>query len=348
MPLTLSVLTLLALGTPVVETPRQAAVTLVPLVTLAPQDSQPAQESSASGAPVQSTDTPPSSVRSNPMASPDPDHVARAALTFSSDYAFSADFSDSTGDLSVWRGTGDFQMQFPVFERSQLGIGLAYSRWNFDFTDATAFDADDGDPWSGVNEMDLTATFSTQLTETWSGVFGGTLKSASADGADFSESLTYGGLVGATYAFSENLSIGAGVIVRTELEDDVMVLPLITIDWKISDTLSFSTVPSPGRRFLGLTYEPSDSWAFTAGAAFEFIDFRLDDESPAPEGVGRYQRIPVGGGVTYNIDRQIALSLYGGLLVGQELTLDDSQGDRIEREDIDPTGFIGGGITFRF
>lgn len=282
------------------------------------------------------------------MASPDPDRVARASLTFSGDHAFSADFSDATGDVSVSRGTGEFQMQFPVFERSQLGLGLSYSRWNFDFTDAFAFDADDGDPWSGVNEMDLTATFSTQLTDTWSGVVGATVKSAYADGADYSDSVTYGGLLGATYAFSEKLSIGAGVLVRSSLEDDALVLPLITIDWKISDTLSFSTVPSPGRRFLGFTYEPCESWAFTAGAAFEFIDFRLDDESPAPEGVGRYQRIPVGGGVTYNASKQIALSLYGGVMVGQELTLDDSQGERIQREDMDPSAFIGGGLTFRF
>lgn len=304
-------------------------------ITLTPQPAETAQQADTTK-------------RVAPLASPDPARKASAALTFSSDHTFSGDFSDSEGDVSVTRGTGNFQMQFPLMERSQLGVAMSYSRWNFDFSDAAAFDTEDGDPWSGINEFDLTTTFSTQLTDKWSGVIGATVKSAYADGADFSDSLTAGGLAGATYKFSDKLSVGAGVVVRTQLEDDVMLLPLITVDWKITDTLSFSTVPSPGRRFLGLTYAPHEQWEFTAGAAFEYIDFRLDDEAPAPEGVGRYRRIPVGGGVTFKASQQVLFSLYGGVMLGQELTLDDIDGDRIEREQIDSAPLIGGSVTFSF
>ncbi len=252
--------------------------------------------------------------------------------------------------MSLLRSGANLSLLFPVLERSQIGVSMGYERWNFDFTDATAFDSLKGDPWQGVNRLDLTLTFSQEISDHWSYVVGATVASSYEDGAQFSDSITAGALAGATYKFSDTLRVGAGAIVRSSIEDDALILPLITIDWKISDTLTFSTNPSTGRRFLGLTYQPCEAWAFTGGAAFEFIDFRLDDDtdSVSPDGVGRFRRVPVGVEISYIPSDQFRVGLYGGYVLAQEVTLDDQEGERVQQEEVEPAPFIGLQIQWSF
>ena len=294
------------------------------------------------------TDQPAEPTERPKLSTPAEDRKARAAFDVYADHALSADFTDADGELSITRLATNFQMVFPVFSDSQIGVAIGAQRWSFDFKDAAAFDAADGDPWSGVNVLDVTLTFSNQINEHWSYVAGTFGRASFADGAELTDSLGGGLILGATRKLSDTLSIGGGLSVRSQLEDEWSVLPLITLDWKISETFRLKTTPSVGRRLFALTYTPIEALELSLGTGIESIDFRLDDESPAPKGVGRFRRIPVGVDITYNFSRQVSASLYGGMLFAQELTLDDSDGERIQREALDATPFFGGGFQWRF
>jgi len=272
----------------------------------------------------------------------------KAKLDLYGDHTFSSDLSDADGNFAVSRVGIGLQMLFPVFESAQIGLGINAKRWEYDFEDAAIFDSVDGDPWQGVNDFDLTLSFSNKINEKWSYFFGGSIQSSAADGADFSDSISAAGFFGGTYSFSDTFSLGGGIIVRQPLEDDLEVVPVITMDWKIDEQWRFSIAPNVGRRLAGLIYTPCESWEFALGGGIEFNSFRLDDEAPAPEGVGRYRRAPLGLDVTWNISKQVSLSGYGGVMLFQELTLDDSDGERIEREESDMAPFAGIGLQFRF
>ena len=41
--------------------------------------------------------------------------------------------------------------------------------------------------------------------------------------------------------FSENLTLGGGIGIRSQLEDDALFYPIIIVDWQITDRLSFDT-----------------------------------------------------------------------------------------------------------
>ena len=99
------------------------------------------------------------------LSTPAADRKARAAFDLYADHAFASDLTDSAGELSISRLGAGFQMIFPVLSDSQIGVALGAEHWNFDFKDATAFDSVDGDPWSGVNDLDLTLTFSNRINE---------------------------------------------------------------------------------------------------------------------------------------------------------------------------------------
>lgn len=272
----------------------------------------------------------------------------QAKLDLFGDHTFSSDLSDADGSFAVSRVGVGLQMLFPVFETAQIGVGINAKRWEYDFEDAFVFDSVDGDPWQGINDFDLTLSFSKQINEKWSYFFGGSVQSSAADGADFSDSISAAGFGGATYAFSDTFSLGGGVIVRQPLEDDVEVVPVITMDWKLAEEWRFTIAPNVGRRLAGLVYTPSDAFEIAFGGGIEYNSFRLDDEGPAPEGVGRYRRVPLGIDLTWNISQQVSLSGYGGVMLFQELTLDDSEGERIEQEESDLAPFAGIGLQFRF
>jgi hypothetical protein len=288
------------------------------------------------------------STRKPDMASPEEDRKTHAAFDIFSDYSFESDFTDSAGSLAVTRIGAQFAVTMPAFKTSQVGIALEADRWNFDFKNATTLDSVDGNPWRGVNDFNLTLTFSNQVTDHWSYVVGGYVRSSYADGAEFSDSISGGALLGATYKFSDTLSIGAGAVVHSVLEDDWTVLPLITIDWKISEHWAFSSKPSVGRRLIGFVYTPIEPLEITLGGGYEFIDFRLDNKSPAPKGVGRFHRMPVGVDVKYSFSRQFSIDAYGGIVLGQQVTLDDTNGERIRREDIDSSALVGLSLDWRF
>jgi hypothetical protein len=282
------------------------------------------------------------------LASPEEDRKSHAAFDIFGDYAFESDFTDSSGSLAVSRVGAQFSVTMPAYKTSQVGLSLEATRWNFDFKNATTLDSVDGNPWRGVNDFNLALTFSNQVTDHWSYVVGGFVRSSYADGAEFSDSITGGALVGATYKFSDNLSIGAGATVHSVLEDEWTILPLITVDWKICEQWALRSTPGVGRRLMGLVYTPVEPLEITLGGGFEYVDFRLDNKSPAPKGVGRFRRFPVGIDVKYSFSRQFSIDAYGGIVLGQQITLDDSNGERIRREDIDSSALIGLSLDWRF
>ncbi len=284
-------------------------------------------------------------------AAPEPAPAKRSAsasFTVYGDYTFQSDLDDGEGEVSVWRAGANLDMSFPVWERSSLGVSLRGERWGFDFNNATAFDSADGEPWDDVNDFAALVSFSHQCTDRWSAIVGLGGESGYAQGADFDDSLTGGGFVAASYKFNDDLTAGLGVSVRTVLEDDAIVFPLLLLDWKIAEQWRLTTSPGVSRRLIGLAYSPNDQITIKFGGGYERLDFRLDDDAPAPEGVGRYQRIPVGVDVAWKFSSQWSVSVYGGAHVWQEYQLDDEDGNKITEDDAEIAPFLGASLEWRF
>lgn len=273
---------------------------------------------------------------------------AHAALLVYGDYTFSSDLDDGDGDVSVWRAGASLDMSFPIGATTNLGASFRAERWGFDFGDATAFDSADGQPWDDVTDLAFLLSLRHQWNDRWSSAIGGGIESGFADGADFNDSISGGGFVTASYKFNESLTAGLGVSVRTVLEDNTQVVPFLILDWKIADQWRLTTSPGISRRLIGLAYTPCEQVTITLGGGYERLDFRLDDSDPAPEGVGRYQRIPVGLEVTWNVSRQFGVSIYGGAQVWQQYELDNQNGDQLAKDDAGIAPFFGAAVEWKF
>lgn len=147
-----------------------------------------------------------------------------------------------------------------------------------------------------------------------------------ADGASLGDGLTFGGLVAARYQVNPKVAVTGGFFVREQLEDDLLILPSIGVNWSISDRWTLGV----GARGLDaeLSYVSGD-WRFFVNAYVEARDYRLSDTSVISGGVLRDWRLPVTIGAVWNPRPGVEVELFGGVALSQSLTLDNTNGQEI-------------------
>mgnify|MGYP001826064232 CR=1 FL=1 len=171
-------------------------------------------------------------------------------------------------------------------------------------------------------------------------------------GASRSEGQTYGVFGGAAWKVSDSLTIGPALGAFTQVEDESLrFFPALLVDWDISDKWNLSTgtglgaTQGPG---LTLSYATSDKLKFGISARYENIRFRLNDQGPAPNGVGQDRSLPVVFSVDYEPFPRSSISAFVGAEFNGQLRLEDSQGNRIETRDYDPAPLVGAAIRLAF
>jgi len=269
-----------------------------------------------------------------------------ATLDLDLNHAFRSDLSDGPGKLGVTRGGADLSVTGPLLDRSMLLLKIGTEVSGYDFSGATRFAPANGEPWDTIYQHTISAGLLTRYDEKWSSIGVFRVQSAGESGAEFNDTLTFGGFLGGTYAFSDRLRVGLSVGISTQIEDNVQVLPLPSVFWKINDQW---TLDAGSIRGVSLAYQPSEQWKFWGFFDFASRNFRLDENNPAaPAGVGRDKSFNAALATTWSPTKQISLTASVGYIFGQELILDNSAGDRILKDDVDPTPFVGVTAEFRF
>ncbi len=264
-------------------------------------------------------------------------------------FTFRADLDDDAGSVSVLRT--DFAADFsgPIGDRLRLTIGLFGGVANYDFNDFrfNNTDLDDG-PLEDTYEAGLSLLAIYAFDEQWYALARGSVVAGWADDADIGDAIFGTAAAGLGYRFSDNFSLALGGGFITRLEDNVGFLPLVVIDWQISETLSLKTTG------VGLTLASklSEQWSVFLRGGGDFHQYRLDDsDNNLPEslrgGAVNDTRVPVGIGLEWNPAAGLTLSLEGGVVVWQQFELrnDDEELDEIET---DPAAYIAGRLSYRF
>ena len=125
---------------------------------------------------------------------------------------------------------------------------------------------------------------------------------------------------------------------------DSSTIPILVVQWKISDTLSLQTGRGIGATLgpgLTLEWRPNREWSFSLGGRYEKLRFRLDNNATISRGIGEDRSFPIFAGIEHRFNPKTRISLIGGLEVGGELSLENSEGRTLIEEEYDPAGFLG-------
>ncbi len=254
-----------------------------------------------------------------------------------------ADLDDGPGDLRVSRARLGVQAGIDLGERRSLAVGLGAERSWYDFSDATDLDPS-GDPFGDVTDAELFLRYSAPFNDTTSWFGLASIGIAAEDGADISDSFLYTGSLGFITRASDSFSWGLGVLVRTQLEDDVLVIPIPQIRWAIDEKWTLESQ----RAGLRLGYAHSDALSYGVQAEYVSRSYRLDDNGPIPDGMATDRRVPASFYVEYEPAPAFSINASVGASVYTNIELLDSSGDDITDDDLDTALFFALNARFRF
>ncbi|MBL9120677.1 MAG: hypothetical protein JNL80_12275 [Phycisphaerae bacterium] len=271
-------------------------------------------------------------------------------------HQFDTDFDDE-GSLSVDRGYGAVGSSFELSPALSLGLRVAWEgawyRFEPEAGGAMPLSLGSGaSPWHSVQGVQLGGRLGWSIDDHWqlsAGVFG---SAAGEPDADAGDSLSFGGTLAAAYRASDRLTIGGGVLIASQIEDDALVIPLFVLDWRITDSLRLSNVAGPEAYPTGagleLLCQAWEGWEFGIGGRWESRRFRLDDTGPAPNGVGEDSGLGLWLRAGVRPIDALRIDLLVGMMVSEELELSDRNGNELATSDLDPSPFLACFVSYRF
>lgn len=282
------------------------------------------------------------------------ERAAPASLTISP-YAFGsfhadADLDTDIGEFAFSSFRTGINITKRVGDRGQLGANIGFGLLDYDITPSATSVANDaadiGVGLDDVYESEIILSYVHRGEGKWAYQFGAGVVSAGEDGADFGDTLDFLGTAGFRYQYDDKLSLGLGVLVKTRLEDDALIIPVPQIRYQIND----QWVLESQRAGLALSYEASDE--LTYGIMGEYLNstFRMNDTHAAivSEGVVNHTRVPVSIFAEYKPSDQIQMNARVGASLAGNIEFLDNAGNDVTDQDIDTAIFGSLNVSFRF
>jgi hypothetical protein len=258
-------------------------------------------------------------------------------------YQGKGDF-DNGGDFSMSGAVVRGGASYDLGGGSRAGVTLNYDYYNFSFSDNGAFGS--RAPWGTVQRYGVTAPMSFAVGDGWSVGFAPSVDWFRENGADTGDSLVWGATLSGARKFADGNRLGFGFGAFAQIEKNTF-FPFLIIDWRLGERWRLIN-PLPtgptGPAGLELDYEFGGGWTAGVGVAYRVLRFRLSETGPVNNGVGEERGVPVFLRVTHNFSSQMAMHLYGGVVTGGKLTVENASGDKVREEDFDPAPLVG--LTF--
>jgi uncharacterized protein DUF6268 len=178
----------------------------------------------------------------------------------------------------------------------------------------------------------------------WGWFLRATARFSGQPGADFGDSIRFGGFGGVEWRPNRTWTLRFGAGGFTRIEEDPLIIPLITARWAPSRTFSVD-VGFPETR---IDWRAGETWGLFLAGRFDFRDYRLDQGGPLEDGVLRDDAIRLELGFDWQPDDRTTIRLAAGAPIWREVSFDDRRGDRIIEADLDPGPTLRAELRFIF
>jgi hypothetical protein len=277
-------------------------------------------------------------------------------FNFGAGYTFPADVRGTSSRMTTTGVTGRVTFLFPLTDRLVLSFPLDAGVRVYNFTADPELVPEGGTSWHTVRFFSIGAQIRYRFDEHWGFLAGVNGASAGVGGADFGKTLSGGGVLGLTYAFSPQLILGLALAAQSRPASGPFVLPFPILDWTLPfdqphwKLVAGAVRAGPGDAGAALVYSPVRGLSFSASLALAGLwrDFRLSSSGAHPNSVGRDTGFPLVLAVEWRPLRPLSLGAYGGVVVFRKMTLLDQDGNTLGEHDVSPAPIVGGTISFGF
>lgn len=253
---------------------------------------------------------------------------------FEVDHTNSADFSSIAGDYSLTRIDGKFDIPIVDAEDESVLLTLGHEARVFDFSSNTALPG--GGSFKDLHRTGLAATYAGKVDYRWY-VFGtGRLSALYEPGAKWGDAAQFALFSGAQYLTGQ-VGLGLGVYFGTRIEDDPWIFPLPLI------TVRAGRFWLQTSRGIEMEYDLDRDGRLTVGldVLFDYRRYRLDDSNVVSEGVVEHREVPARLGLEYSPNSSVSIGMRVGANLWQNLRVEDRNGNRLAKSNVDPQVMVG-------
>jgi hypothetical protein len=268
-------------------------------------------------------------------------------------YQFKASL-EGGGSVSANRGFAFVRKSWQVDAQLALNLEVGWEGGWYRFGSGTNLSLGTGEqPWGSVQSGQIAFGGRYALDEHLIALLSGFAQFSGEPDADADRSATGGGIAGLSWRASEKFTIGGGALVTSRLEDSVLAIPLLFIDWEITDGLRLTNVAGPDAyptsAGLELVWEIHRDFDLAAGGNYVYRRFRLDSDNPvAPNGVGEDGTANFWIRARLGAAEGLRLDLVTGMVYDERLKIFDSNGNELAGDDADPGLMLGAFLSWKF
>jgi hypothetical protein len=270
----------------------------------------------------------------------------RVGLDFLNEFATKSDGGDEF-DARSFGFNSDFGG--PINQSILLGFGVGYRHTSYDFNlganpppgyGSTALPRD---PWNSLNTVDLLPNATVLVGSRVSLIVGVPIRWAGESGAE-KNGFAAGISALVRWQVNDALSVGVGIGVTSQIEDNAETYPLIDLRWQISESFEFVT---EGSWFQGgnatLLWGANQAVRLSLSAGYERTRFRLDRHGNAADrdGIGEVTALPIEVGVRFQFIKTAHLDFNFGVAFDSHLRVETDGGDKLYEQKYDPAPRIG-------
>jgi len=259
-------------------------------------------------------------------------------------YTFDSELDGPSDKFSVFRGGVDLELRWDASDDTDLVFDFGYEINSYSFETPNTFLATTMDPFSDIHILNAGLTAYFKADDHWTLVGGVRGRIAGESSADVNDAGTFGGVVGAIYGKDDDHKAGVGIYATSQIEDDVLIVPVFQIDWRLDETTRLVGQGTRGE----IIWELGESTEVAAGAAWENRRFRLDDDAIHLASVVEDTSVPIFFRLTHRPADNLQIALTGGVIAFQDFEITDRNGNMGRTIDASPTGFVGVDVRFTF
>ena len=229
-----------------------------------------------------------------------------------------------------------------------IGVGVSLDNMRYNFTDLVAFGGQA--PWDKVRHINLSVPVITRMDRNWSFLFAPSVGIFQETGASTSDSMTYGAVVATSYRFEDKSRVGVGLGVYNRL-DETKLFPFLSINLQLTDNLRLGNplrAGPTGPAGLELAYKFDQTWEVAIGRAFRSYRFRLDNEGPAPGGIGTQSGQLTFIRLSNQLQQKLRLDIHVGAVLDGSLRVQNNVDDDGVAVDYDTAPLLGVNLSGRF
>lgn len=277
----------------------------------------------------------------------------RANLDYRSEFEAETDRGD---EIRLWRlgAGGDFGG--PINESILVNLAARYAHstvgFNIDAGGPITFGSTalPRDPWNTINTVDLVPSTMVLIGDQFAVIAAVPIRYAGETGAGRNGFAA--GLSGAIrWQPNEDFTVALGIGVTSQLEKDAETFPVLSLRWRVSESVEFLT---EGDWFQGgvatLLWGSSDSIRLLVSAGYERTRFRLDDNGTAADtnGIGELTTFPLEVGLRLQFIESAYFEVRAGLGIAGRIRVESDNGRKLYDQKYDTAPRVGVLLSFPF